>query len=130
MPETPIKYDEAIAELEKMVTRFERAEIGVDELVSQIKRAGVLIKTCRQRLKTVEDEVKAAIAELDGEVSPEPAVAEAQATVQQKTAKPAGKQAKAAPTADEEDDPFADVLPAPKRAVKPGKDEPGGLFGL
>ncbi len=132
MPETQIKYDDAIAELERMVTRFERAEIGVDELVSQIKRAGVLIKTCRQRLKIVEDEVKAAIADLDGDPAPEAPAPVVETTAQQAVAKPAKKAVASKPTieVDDESDPFADTLPAPTRAPKRSNDEPGGLFGL
>jgi len=67
-----IKYDDAIKELEAMVKRFENAEIGVDELVGQIKRAGMLIKTCRQRLRVVEEEVQTALEELDDSAKPQP----------------------------------------------------------
>ena len=97
-----IKYDDAIKELEAMVNRFENAEIGVDELVGQIKRAGTLIKTCRQRLRVVEDEVQSALEELDS--TPQPPVA---------------------------DDPFADEEEAPpkKSRAKPAV-QGDGLFGL
>lgn len=70
-------YDQAIRELEGMVAKFEKAEIGVDELVQQVKRAGELIKACRGRLNTVEGEMKSAIAELQSAGEPEPQTAPA-----------------------------------------------------
>jgi exodeoxyribonuclease VII small subunit len=58
-------YEQSIRELDAMVQRFERAEIGVDELVGQVKRAGELIRGCRQRLRSVEDEMQAALKDLE-----------------------------------------------------------------
>lgn len=99
-----IKYDDAINELEAMVAKFEKAEIGVDELVGQIKRAGYLIKTCRQKLRVVETEVQSALDELDSAAAPPPPAAS--------------------------DDPFADA-PLPPRKVRAKPPEQGdGLFSL
>lgn len=109
MSETAISYDAAIKELEAMVARFEQAEIGVDELVGQIKRAGVLIKTCRQRLRVVEDEMQGAIEELVEEEA--------------KTDTDTG--------VDDAGDPFDDApQPAKKASRKASSSEPGGLFEL
>ncbi|HEY3330748.1 MAG TPA: exodeoxyribonuclease VII small subunit [Capsulimonadaceae bacterium] len=147
MSETKIKYDDAIVELEAMVKRFERAEIGVDDLVSQIQRAGVLIKTCRQRLKTVETEVEAALADLDTESTEdlfaedtidEPVLAPPSAPV---AAAPAPAPPKPAPAkkiaaarqpdpVNDEEDPFEADPPRPSISAKPSKGETGGLFGL
>ena len=97
-----IKYDDAIKELEAMVKRFENAEIGVDELVGQIKRAGMLIKTCRQRLRVVEEEVQTALEELDGSAKSQPS------------------------SGDTIEDPFADDDAPPDDQPA----HTGGLFGL
>lgn len=143
-------YDQSIRELESMVSKFEKAEIGVDELVEQVRRAGELIKACRNRLKTVEGEMKSAIEELEnaGADQPQPEISAANAPKNP----PSYAVDLEAPPVDQAsvsalDDPFADDVPfdlesesydAPKNPPKrsapksnpPVSNDDGGLFSL
>lgn len=45
-----IGYAEALKELEKILSDLERADVDVDVLASQVERASVLIRHCRDRI--------------------------------------------------------------------------------
>ncbi len=60
-----VKYEQVLAELETIAEQMERGECDIDELSSQVKRARELIKLCKDRLKSVDDELKEVIAEED-----------------------------------------------------------------
>lgn len=55
---TKIKYKDALKELEKILERLDREEIDVDELAQEIKKAGELIKICKEKIERAEMEVK------------------------------------------------------------------------
>ncbi len=59
-----ISYTEAFAELEAIVGELEQGEISVDELSEKIKRASVLIKICKDKLTTTEEDVDKILEEL------------------------------------------------------------------
>ena len=50
-------YAEAFEELQTIVTEIENGEISVDELSEKVKRAAVLIKICKAKLTTTEEDV-------------------------------------------------------------------------
>ncbi|HLU86336.1 MAG TPA: exodeoxyribonuclease VII small subunit [Taishania sp.] len=52
-----IKYTEAFDELQKIVSDLEDGEISVDELAIKVKRASELIKICKQKLASTEEDV-------------------------------------------------------------------------
>lgn len=58
-----MKYEEAMSELERIVTRMEREDADVDTLTSQLKRAQQLIAFCRARLTQTDDEIKRLLAD-------------------------------------------------------------------
>lgn len=53
-----LKYSEAIAEIEEIVAQIESNELDVDELTVKIKRVSELIKFCRAKLRSTEEEVQ------------------------------------------------------------------------
>lgn len=60
-----IDYTEAFEELQKIVTEIEMGEITVDELSEKVKRAAQLIKICKSKLSTTEEDVNKILQELD-----------------------------------------------------------------
>jgi len=61
-----IKYTEAFEELQGIVSEIEEGEISVDELSEKVKRAALLIKICKTKLATTEEDVNKILKELDG----------------------------------------------------------------
>ncbi|MFM9036895.1 MAG: exodeoxyribonuclease VII small subunit [Actinomycetota bacterium] len=45
-----IGYAEALAELEKILSELERADVDVDVLATRVQRASDLIRLCRDRI--------------------------------------------------------------------------------
>jgi exodeoxyribonuclease VII small subunit len=50
-------YAEAFEELQTIVAEIENGEISVDELSEKVKRATILIKICKAKLTTTEEDV-------------------------------------------------------------------------
>ena len=51
-------YEEAVREVEQIVTEIERGEMDIDQLTPKIKRAQELLALCQSQLKKVTDDVK------------------------------------------------------------------------
>lgn len=51
-------YQQAMEELQEILTQLEREEITVDELASKVERASILLKQCEERLRSTEEKVK------------------------------------------------------------------------
>lgn len=64
--EKEIKYTEAFEELQQIVADLEDGEISVDELALKVKRASELIKICKQKLVSTEEDVNLILKELEG----------------------------------------------------------------
>ena len=60
-----INYTDAFDELKVIVTEIEQGEISVDELSIKVKRATELIKICKLKLTTTEEDVNKILKELD-----------------------------------------------------------------
>ena len=58
-------YTEAFEELQTIVTEIEQGEISVDELSEKVKRAAYLIKICKSKLHSTEEDVNRILKELD-----------------------------------------------------------------
>ena len=58
MAKQEISYTEAMAEIEKIMTKLRGESIDVDTLTAEVKRASELIEMCKQRLHTTEEEVR------------------------------------------------------------------------
>lgn len=57
-------YTEAFEQLQQIVKQMEDADISVDDLADNIKKATKLIKICKDKLTKTEEEVNKTIAEL------------------------------------------------------------------
>jgi exodeoxyribonuclease VII small subunit len=60
-----ISYSRALNELEKIITEIESEETDLDILSEKVKRAAALIKVCRTKLRSTEEEVKKALSEME-----------------------------------------------------------------
>ncbi|MBI1307340.1 MAG: exodeoxyribonuclease VII small subunit [Bacteroidetes bacterium] len=60
-----INYTEAFDELQQIVEEIEEGEISVDELAAKVKRASELIRICRTKLTTTEEDVNTILKELE-----------------------------------------------------------------
>ncbi|MDC0099795.1 MAG: exodeoxyribonuclease VII small subunit [Crocinitomicaceae bacterium] len=60
-----IKYTEAFEELQQIVADIEDGEISVDELSVKVKRASELIKVCKTKLSSTEEDVNQILKELE-----------------------------------------------------------------
>lgn len=65
-----ITYKEAFEELQQIVKEIEAGEISVDELSDKVKRATVLIKICKNKLTTTEENVEEILKELENDENP------------------------------------------------------------
>ncbi len=64
MKKEELSYTEAFTELENIVRELEQGEISVDKLSEKVKRASVLIKICKDKLTTTEEDVEKILEEL------------------------------------------------------------------
>lgn len=65
--EKQISYSEAIAELELIVSEIEQGEITIDTLSEKVKRAAELIKICKTKLTSTEEDVSKILGEIKEE---------------------------------------------------------------
>lgn len=65
-----LSYNEALSELEAIVRQIENEEIDIDTLTDKVKRADYLCKYCRSKLKSIEEEVKSIIRDMEQENEP------------------------------------------------------------
>jgi len=60
-----MNYTNAFEELQLIVTEIEQGEISVDALSEKVKRATELIKFCKLKLTTTEEDVNKILKELE-----------------------------------------------------------------
>ena len=60
-----IKYTDAFEELQDIVREIEDGEISVDELSVKVKRAAFLIKVCKSKLTSTEEDVNEILKDLE-----------------------------------------------------------------
>ena len=58
MENKELTYSEAIAEIERIISRLRGEQTGVDTLAAELKRATELIERCKAQLHDVEVTVK------------------------------------------------------------------------
>lgn len=63
--ETKPRYQEAFAELERIVREIESEAVDVDQLAAKVKRASELIKICREKLTATETDVQEILKEIN-----------------------------------------------------------------
>ena len=54
-----MKYEEAIKELESIVSQVENNELDIDQLATRLKEAQKLIKFCKDTLYKTDEKIKA-----------------------------------------------------------------------
>jgi exodeoxyribonuclease VII small subunit len=61
-PAEPVKddlrFEDALAELERLVEQMEAGQLPLDQLLQRYQRGSELLALCRQRLEAVEAQVK------------------------------------------------------------------------
>jgi exodeoxyribonuclease VII small subunit len=57
-PAEASNYEQALAELEALVSAMENAQLPLDELLKSYRRGAQLLQFCRARLQDVEQQVK------------------------------------------------------------------------
>ncbi|MDO5086378.1 MAG: exodeoxyribonuclease VII small subunit [Comamonadaceae bacterium] len=57
-PALPATYSEAVAELERIIDDLESGQLPLEDLLSHYQRGAALLAHCRERLQTVEEQVK------------------------------------------------------------------------
>jgi exodeoxyribonuclease VII small subunit len=62
--EKKMTYSEAIAELERIVEEIEEGSVTVDELSEKVTRAANLLKICKEKLSSTEEDVKKILQEI------------------------------------------------------------------
>lgn len=55
-----INYNEAMIRLESILAQLEEGKKSVDELGELVQEAAMLVKICRSKLKTTEEEIQRA----------------------------------------------------------------------
>ncbi|MBS0594632.1 MAG: exodeoxyribonuclease VII small subunit [Rubrivivax sp.] len=62
MPRNPVpaapSYEQALAELERLVQAMEAGQLPLDQLLAGYRRGAELLQLCRERLQAVEEQVK------------------------------------------------------------------------
>jgi exodeoxyribonuclease VII small subunit len=54
----PPRYEDALAELERLVQRMEDGQLPLDQLLDNYRRGAELLDLCRSRLAAIEQQVK------------------------------------------------------------------------
>jgi exodeoxyribonuclease VII small subunit len=67
-----LSFEEAMAELEDIVTALEDGETGLDESISAYERGALLRRYCEMRLKDAELKIEKIVAKAGGALSAEP----------------------------------------------------------
>ena len=57
-PDSPARYEDALAELERLVQSMEAGQMPLDGLLDSYRRGAELLALCRSRLQAVESQVK------------------------------------------------------------------------
>ncbi|MDT7835763.1 exodeoxyribonuclease VII small subunit [Aquabacterium sp. OR-4] len=57
-PDLPDRYEDALAELERLVQAMEGGQLPLDGLLGHYQRGSALLALCRERLQAVESQVK------------------------------------------------------------------------
>jgi len=58
MTKKTLKYSEAISEIEEIVAQIESNDLDIDELTDKLKRVSELLKFCKAKLRSTEEEVQ------------------------------------------------------------------------
>jgi len=65
MAKKELSYNEAINEIEDILSKIENEELDVDDLSDKVKRVSMLIKKCKKKLTETEDQVQKILEDID-----------------------------------------------------------------
>ncbi|MBP7087909.1 MAG: exodeoxyribonuclease VII small subunit [Candidatus Omnitrophica bacterium] len=71
MAKKPMTYNEALSQLNGILTDLESERIDVDEVSLKVKKAVELIRLCREKIEKTELEVKKIVNEFDKDLNKE-----------------------------------------------------------
>jgi exodeoxyribonuclease VII small subunit len=57
-PKQPASYEQALAELDRLVQQMEGGQLPLDQLLDGYRRGAELLAFCRQQLQAVEEQVR------------------------------------------------------------------------
>ncbi len=57
-PAPPASYGDAVQELEQLVAGLESGQLPLEQLLAQYQRGTELLRYCRDRLQSIEDQVR------------------------------------------------------------------------
>jgi exodeoxyribonuclease VII small subunit len=57
-PKEPASYEQALAELDRLVQQMEGGQLPLDQLLDSYRRGAELLAYCRKRLQAVDEQVK------------------------------------------------------------------------
>jgi exodeoxyribonuclease VII small subunit len=60
-----VTYNEAISEIEEILEKIENEELDVDELAEKVKRVSQLLKICKEKLQTTNEQVEQILKEME-----------------------------------------------------------------
>jgi len=60
-----ISYSEAIGEIESIIEKMDNKELDIDALSENVSRVTELIKICKSKLKTTEEQIEKTLNEID-----------------------------------------------------------------
>lgn len=63
----PVRFDESLAELERLVEHLEQGDLSLEESLTQFERGVTLARQCRESLATAEHKVQILMAREGGE---------------------------------------------------------------
>lgn len=65
MPKKELNYNDAINEMESIISKIENQELNIDELSANVKRVAELLTYCKMKLKNTEEEVQKILKEFE-----------------------------------------------------------------
>jgi len=65
MPKKELSYNDAINEMESIISKIENQELNIDELSANVKRVAELLTFCKMKLKNTEVEVQKILKEFE-----------------------------------------------------------------
>lgn len=60
-----VTYNNAISEIEEILEKIENEELDVDELAEKVKRVSQLLKICKEKLQTTNEQVEQILKEME-----------------------------------------------------------------
>ena len=60
-----VTYNEAIYEIEEILEKIENEDLNVDELAEKVKRVSLLLKICKEKLQSTNEQVEQILKEME-----------------------------------------------------------------